>query len=185
MPLVVWAYPRGSAVKAKGGIDSLYAVDYAARVACEIGADVIKLNEPVWKPDDAAKLPKPYDTLQFDDVEGLRKVVKSAGRSLVLGLGGSKMGDDDDSQGTSRWPPAASGSSSAACGSASGTTRSRWRRASTTCWGVTARRNKRMRRRCYSISAGSWRSFPSREERTSAAKANRTGWNAKRFSASV
>ena len=51
------------AIKAKGGIDSLYAVDYAARVACEIGANVIKLNEPVWKPDDAAKLPKPYNTL--------------------------------------------------------------------------------------------------------------------------
>ena len=65
MPLVIWAYPRGAAVKAKGGIDSLYAVDYAARVACEMGADVIKLNEPVWKADDAAKLPKPYNTLEF------------------------------------------------------------------------------------------------------------------------
>jgi len=94
MPLVVWAYPRGAAIKAKGGIESLYAVDYAARVACEMGADVIKLNEPVWKADDASKLPKPYDTLSFDDVEGLRKVVRSAGRSLVLVSGGSKMGDD-------------------------------------------------------------------------------------------
>jgi class I fructose-bisphosphate aldolase len=94
MPLVVWSYPRGAAIKAKGGIDSLYAVDYAARVACELGADVIKLNEPVWKPDDASKLPKPYDTLPFDDVEGLRKVVKSAGRCLVLVSGGSKMGDE-------------------------------------------------------------------------------------------
>lgn len=94
MPLVIWSYPRGSAVKAKGGIDSLYAVDYAARVACEVGADVIKLNEPVWKPDDAAKLPKPYNTMPFDDLDGLRKVVKSAGRSLVLVSGGSKLGDD-------------------------------------------------------------------------------------------
>ena len=46
MPLIVWAYPRGSAIKAKGGQDSLYAVDYAARVACEIGADIVKLNVP-------------------------------------------------------------------------------------------------------------------------------------------
>ena len=52
MPLIIWGYPRGSAVKAKGRIDSLYAVDYAARVACEIGADIVKLNEPHW---DAAK----------------------------------------------------------------------------------------------------------------------------------
>ncbi len=31
MPLIVWSYPRGSAVKAKGGQDSLYEIDYAAR----------------------------------------------------------------------------------------------------------------------------------------------------------
>jgi len=94
MPLVVWAYPRGVAVKAKGGIESLYAIDYAARVACEIGADVVKLNEPVWDAAGAAKSPKPYDTLEFSDVEGLRRVVRSAGRTLVLVSGGSKMGDE-------------------------------------------------------------------------------------------
>jgi class I fructose-bisphosphate aldolase len=94
MPLIVWAYPRGSAIKAKGGQDSLYAVDYAARVACEIGADVVKLNVP--KADAAAPgSPKPYDTLTMSEAEGLRKVVKSAGRTLVLVSGGSKMGDDD------------------------------------------------------------------------------------------
>ena len=95
MPLIIWAYPRGSAMKAKGGIDTLYAVDYAARVACEIGCDIVKLNEPKWDAATADKLPKPYNTLQFTDVEGLRKVVKSAGRTLVLVSGGSKMGDDD------------------------------------------------------------------------------------------
>jgi fructose-bisphosphate aldolase, class I len=95
MPLIIWAYPRGSAMKAKGGIDTLYAVDYAARVACEIGCDIVKLNEPKWDAATADKLPKPYNTMQFTDVEGLRKVVKSAGRTLVLVSGGSKMGDDD------------------------------------------------------------------------------------------
>ena len=94
MPLVIWSYPRGSAIKAKGGIDSLYAIDYAARVACEIGCDIVKLNEPKWDAAAADKLPKPYNTLQYDDVEGLRKVVKSAGRTLVLVTGGSKLGDD-------------------------------------------------------------------------------------------
>jgi class I fructose-bisphosphate aldolase len=94
MPLIVWSYPRGSAVKAKGGQDSLYAVDYAARVACEVGADIVKLNVP--KSDKAAPgAPKPYDTLTMDELEGLRKVVKSAGRTLVLVSGGSKMGDED------------------------------------------------------------------------------------------
>ena len=95
MPLIVWAYPRGAAIKAKGGIDSLYAIDYAARVACEMGADVIKLNLPKWEAATADKLPKPYNTLELSDEAGLAKVVKSAGRSLVLVSGGSKMGDDD------------------------------------------------------------------------------------------
>jgi fructose-bisphosphate aldolase, class I len=94
MPLVIWSYPRGAAVKAKGGIASLYAIDYAARVACEMGADIVKLNEPVWNADGASKSPKPYNTLEFSDIEGLRRVVKSAGRTLVLVSGGSKMGDD-------------------------------------------------------------------------------------------
>lgn len=31
MPLIVWAYPRGAPIEAKGGTDSFYAVDYAAR----------------------------------------------------------------------------------------------------------------------------------------------------------
>src|SRR6266545_3912356 len=46
MPLIVWAYPRGAAIEAKGGKDSFYAVDYAARVASELGADVVKVNFP-------------------------------------------------------------------------------------------------------------------------------------------
>jgi fructose-bisphosphate aldolase, class I len=95
MPLVVWSYPRGSAVKAKGGQDSLYAVDYAARVAMEIGADIIKLNVPKYEADKAATQPKPYNDLHLSEEEGLRKVVKSAGRALVLVSGGSKISDED------------------------------------------------------------------------------------------
>lgn len=93
MPLVVWAYPRGKAVKEKGGQDSVYAVDYAARVACELGADVVKLNVPKVSNDD--KQPKPYPTLQMSEEEAIRKVVKSAGRTLVLISGGSKVSDED------------------------------------------------------------------------------------------
>jgi class I fructose-bisphosphate aldolase len=95
MPLIVWSYPRGSAVKAKGGQDSLYEIDYAARVACEIGADVVKLNMPKFDAVKAATTPKPYSSMQFDDLAGLSRVVKSAGRTLVLVSGGSKESDDD------------------------------------------------------------------------------------------
>ena len=57
MPMIIWAYPRGSAMKSKGGIDSLYAVDYAARVACEAGCDIVKLNEPSWMPRPPTRCP--------------------------------------------------------------------------------------------------------------------------------
>ena len=46
MPLVIWAYPRGAAIDKKGGHVSFYAIDYAARLAMEMGADVVKLNMP-------------------------------------------------------------------------------------------------------------------------------------------
>src|SRR4051812_36845093 len=59
MPIIIWAYPRGEAVKTKGGVDSLYAIDYAARVALELGADVVKLNVPEHEKISADQ-PKPY-----------------------------------------------------------------------------------------------------------------------------
>src|SRR5206468_6046936 len=46
MPLVIWAYPRGAAIDKKGGANSFYAIDYAARLAEEMGADGVKLNFP-------------------------------------------------------------------------------------------------------------------------------------------
>jgi fructose-bisphosphate aldolase, class I len=94
MPLIVWSYPRGSAIEEKGGRDSLYAVDYAARLAHEFGADIIKLNEPK-KGEKDAQQPKPYNTLEWDSADGLRRVIESAGRSMVLFSGGSKISDED------------------------------------------------------------------------------------------
>ena len=35
---------KKAAIAAKGGHDSFYAVDYAARTASELGADVVKVN---------------------------------------------------------------------------------------------------------------------------------------------
>jgi class I fructose-bisphosphate aldolase len=95
MPLIMWAYPRGEAIEAKGGRDSLYAVDYAARVACELGADLVKLNFPEYDDAKAKDLPKPYDQMKFSPQERMEKVVKSAGRTLVLVSGGSKLSDED------------------------------------------------------------------------------------------
>jgi class I fructose-bisphosphate aldolase len=91
MPLIVWAYPRGSAIDEKGGKDSFYAVDYAARTASELGADVVKVNFP--HPEKRTGAPAAYDA-EFSSQQAVNAVVRSAGRTLVLISGGERAGDD-------------------------------------------------------------------------------------------
>jgi class I fructose-bisphosphate aldolase len=104
MPLVVWSYPRGEAIERKGGRDSIYAVDYAARLATELGADVVKLNVPTFRDPQNEESPVPYRELykawkDLDEDEAYRraveKVTASAGRTMVLFSGGSKVSDED------------------------------------------------------------------------------------------
>lgn len=94
LPIIVWAYPRGRAIQTKGGRDSLYAIDYAARVALELGADIIKLNFPKGGGGEEAS-PKPYNTLNLQPSEAVRKVVTSAGKALVIISGGEKADEAD------------------------------------------------------------------------------------------
>jgi class I fructose-bisphosphate aldolase len=94
MPLVVWAYPRGSAIEKKGGRDSFYAIDYAARLTMEMGADVVKLNMPKLNPEKDKDAPAPYNEMEVSQEDAIRHVVESAGRSLVVLSGGSKVDDD-------------------------------------------------------------------------------------------
>jgi class I fructose-bisphosphate aldolase len=91
MPIVLWSYPRGRDVDAKGGKGTLYAQDYAARVAEELGADVVKLHEPEA---DNERCPEPYRSLRESPAARLRRVVRSAGKVLVLFSGGVKQDDD-------------------------------------------------------------------------------------------
>jgi class I fructose-bisphosphate aldolase len=94
MPLIIWAYPRGSAIEKKGGRDSFYAIDYAARLAMEMGADVVKLNLPKLNPEKDKDAPAPYNEMEVSQEEAVNHVVASAGRSLVVLSGGSKVDDD-------------------------------------------------------------------------------------------
>jgi len=95
MPVIVWAYPRGEAVEAKGGRESPYAIEYAARVACELGADIVKVNMPEDPGEKAAGSPKPYNTLKYDAVEAMERVVRAAGRTPVLLSGGERVPDEE------------------------------------------------------------------------------------------
>ena len=91
MPIVMWAYPRGRAIEAKGGKGTLFTQDYAARVALELGADIVKLHEPT---EDNSRCPEPYRSLKEKPPERLRRVVRSAGKVMVLFSGGEKQDDD-------------------------------------------------------------------------------------------
>ncbi|MET8942775.1 hypothetical protein ABZX30_04080 [Streptomyces sp. NPDC004542] len=91
MPLIVWAYPRGAAIEAKGGRDSFYAVDYAARTAGELGADMVKVNFP--HPEKVSGVKDAYRQ-QFSPQQAINAVVRSANRTLVLVSGGEKAGDE-------------------------------------------------------------------------------------------
>jgi class I fructose-bisphosphate aldolase len=95
MPVVMWAYPRGASMEQKGGRDSLYAVDYAARVAQELGADIVKVNYPKIEEEKRAHYPAEYRGLKLTKREMLEKVVASAGRTLTLMSGGAKRTDDE------------------------------------------------------------------------------------------
>jgi class I fructose-bisphosphate aldolase len=94
MPLIMWAYPRGRSIEQKGGRDSFYAVDYAARVAQELGADVVKVNIPKIDEEKRALSPKPYNELKLSAKEMMEHVVASSGRTLVIISGGSKRSDE-------------------------------------------------------------------------------------------
>jgi fructose-bisphosphate aldolase, class I len=94
LPTIVWAYPRGEAIDAKGGRDSLYAVDYATRVAGEVGADIVKVNVPKLDREKDAAAPAPYSSMSVTREQAVRMVVESAGKTLVLFSGGEMQGDE-------------------------------------------------------------------------------------------
>ena len=95
MPVIVWSYPRGKYVEEKGGQLTSWAIEYAARVAAEVGADVVKVNLPEYNADKHARTPKEYSQRTFDEAEAVRRVVNAAGRIPVLVSGGSQVSEED------------------------------------------------------------------------------------------
>lgn len=100
IPLIMWAYPRGIYVETRGGgRNSLAMVDYAARVANELGATITKINFPVVPKENHYDPKNPFKEYnQFANIseeEALQMVIQSAGRTGVLISGGSKMSDQE------------------------------------------------------------------------------------------
>src|SRR5881397_3524564 len=91
LAVVIWSYPRGSALS-KEGETAIDVVAYAAQIACQLGAHIIKVKPPSAHIEQAAakkvyeKERIPIGTL----AERVRHVVQSAfnGRRIVIFSGG-------------------------------------------------------------------------------------------------
>jgi class I fructose-bisphosphate aldolase len=95
---VVWSYPRGSSIS-KQGETAIDVVAYAAQIAAQLGAHVIKVKPPTQHIEQAEakkayeKAAVPISTL----AERVRHVVQSAfsGRRIVIFSGGATNENDD------------------------------------------------------------------------------------------
>ncbi len=98
LAVVVWSYPRGEGLS-KEGETAIDVVAYAAQIACQLGAHVVKIKPPTQhiEQDAARKVYEsqkiPVDTL----ADRVRHVVQSSfdGRRIVIFSGGATTGEDD------------------------------------------------------------------------------------------
>jgi class I fructose-bisphosphate aldolase len=98
LAVVVWAYPRGSDLS-KEGETALDVVAYAAQIAAQLGAHMIKLKPPSAhiELEAARKVYEKYQVPRDTLADRVRHVVQSAfnGRRIVIFSGGAKRDDDE------------------------------------------------------------------------------------------
>ncbi len=94
---VVWSYPRGSSIS-KEGETAIDVVTYAAQIAAQLGADIIKVKLPSAKVElaEAQKVYQKYEIPVSTLAERVNHVVQSsfAGRRIVIFSGGATAGDE-------------------------------------------------------------------------------------------
>jgi class I fructose-bisphosphate aldolase len=92
LPTVIWSYARGS--MSKDGETALDVIAYAAHVACQLGAHIVKVKPPTshLEGDDRKKA---YEKIARDSLaDRVRHVVKSCfnGKRIVIFSGGEAKG---------------------------------------------------------------------------------------------
>lgn len=95
LPTVVWSYPRGGKLS-KDGETALDVVAYAAHIACQLGAHVVKVKPPTAHIEQA-EAKKSYDGLPKETLaERVRHVVQSCfdGKRIVIFSGGPAKGTE-------------------------------------------------------------------------------------------
>jgi class I fructose-bisphosphate aldolase len=98
LAVVVWSYPRGSGVS-KEGETAVDIAAYAAQIAAQMGAHVIKVKPPkeLVEHPEAKKVYEKYQIPIKTMPERVRHVVQSAfnGRRIVIFSGGEAKGTDE------------------------------------------------------------------------------------------
>ena len=98
LAVVVWSYPRGSGIS-KEGETAVDVVAYAAQIAAQLGADIIKVKLPSAKVElpEAQKVYQKYEIPISTLADRVRHVVQSSfdGRRIVIFSGGTTVGDDE------------------------------------------------------------------------------------------
>lgn len=98
LAVVVWSYPRGGGI-AKEGETALDVVSYAAHIAAQLGAHVIKVKLPSERLElaDAKKAYETNGVAMATAAQRVQQVVRSAfdGRRIVIFSGGAKGSDED------------------------------------------------------------------------------------------
>jgi class I fructose-bisphosphate aldolase len=91
LPTVIWSYPRGAGL-AKEGEQAIDVTAYAAQIACQLGAHVVKVKPPkdVVFQEEAKKVFEKYQIPTKTLAERVRHVVQSsfAGKRIVIFSGG-------------------------------------------------------------------------------------------------
>jgi class I fructose-bisphosphate aldolase len=97
LAVVVWSYPRGSGLS-KEGETAVDVVAYAAQIAAQMGANIIKVKLPSAKVElaEAQKVYQKYEIPISTLAERVHHVVQSAfnGRRIVIFSGGAATGDE-------------------------------------------------------------------------------------------
>ena len=98
LPSVVWSYPRGASLS-KAGETATDVAAYAAQIACQLGAHIVKVKPPTAHIEQAAAK-KVYEKegIKLDTLaDRVRHVVQSAfnGRRIVIFSGGAAKGTDE------------------------------------------------------------------------------------------
>lgn len=97
LAVVVWSYPRGSSIS-KEGETAIDVVTYAAQIAAQLGADIIKVKVPTAHVElaEAQKVYQKYEIPISTLPDRIRHVIQSSfnGRRIVIFSGGATGTDE-------------------------------------------------------------------------------------------